>query len=59
MQTARTISRRPSRRGASSLEYMLVLLMVVFPIVLCTPLLMNMISIYSSRVTWVLRLPFG
>lgn len=58
IRTAGTIS-RPFRRGASSIEYVMVLTFVVIPIAMCTPLLMKMITLYASRVVWVLRLPFG
>jgi hypothetical protein len=47
------------RRGASSVEYMLVLALVVIPIALCAPMLMRMINGYSWRVIWVIRSPFG
>ena len=59
MKAAGTISRPSRRRGASSVEYIMVLAFVVIPIAMCTPLLMKMITVYASRITWVLRLPFG
>jgi hypothetical protein len=47
------------RLGVLSLEYMMILALVVIPLALCVPLLMHMIVVYSSRIIWVIRSPFG
>jgi hypothetical protein len=50
---------RNSRLAAISVEYMMILALVVIPIALCVPLIMRMIVVYSHRVIWVVRSPFG
>ena len=51
---------RPGRaRGATSAEYMLILILVVIPIALLAPMLVAMIATYTYRIGWVIRLPFG
>ena len=50
---------RKRRLAAISIEYMMILALVVIPIALCVPLIMRMIVTYSGRVIWVVRNPFG
>jgi len=52
-----TFSRRT--RGGSSVEYILILALVVIPIALLSPMLLKMITIYTARIALVIRLPFG
>ena len=47
------------RRGASAVEYILVLTIVVIPLALLTPLIFRMITTYSGRIFWSIALPFG
>ena len=47
------------RRGAISIEYMMVLTFVVIPLALLTPLMFRMITMYTNRLTWAIALPFG
>ena len=47
------------RRGAASVEYVLVLALVVIPLALLTPLILRMITAYSGRFFWSIALPFG
>ncbi len=51
--------RRNGRLAAISVEYMMILALVVIPIALCVPMLIRMIAVYSGRVIWVVRNPFG
>ena len=53
---SRAVGRR--RRGASSVEYLLVLALVVIPIALLSPMILNMVKGYSNRIAFVIRLPF-
>ena len=46
-------------RGGSSVEYMLILALVVIPIALLSPMLIQMIKAYTNRIALVIRLPFG
>jgi len=46
-------------RSASSVEYVLVLALVVIPLALLTPLILRMIMNYSGRFFWSIALPFG
>jgi len=48
-----------ARRGGSSIEYILILALVVIPIALLGPMLTGMIVTYAHRVGWVIRTPFG
>jgi hypothetical protein len=55
---------RPGRfarrvRGGSSIEYMLILALVVIPIALLGPLILQMINTYAGRIGLIIRLPFG
>ena len=51
---------RASRtRGAISIEYILILALVVIPIALLTPLILQMIANYTCRIGIIIRLPFG
>ncbi|MCL2640662.1 MAG: hypothetical protein FWD53_07450 [Phycisphaerales bacterium] len=52
-------SNKRSIRGASSVEYILVLAIVVIPLALLTPLIMKMIITYTERFFWTIALPFG
>ena len=58
---AKTLSDRRRRRalGGSSVEYMLVLALVVIPLALLTPLLTHMVVLYGGRIFAVIRSPFG
>jgi len=44
--------------GATATEYLLILALVVLPIALLTPLFMNMIKLYGSRIISLMGLPF-
>ena len=48
-----------ARLGGSSIEYILILTLVVIPLALLVPMLIGMITTYSHRIIWVLRTPFG
>jgi hypothetical protein len=39
-------------------EYLLVLALVVIPIALLSPMILNMVKGYSNRIAFVIRLPF-
>lgn len=56
-----TRSTPPLRRrlGGSSVEYLLVLALVVIPIALMSPMLLKMIGTYAHRIAVVIRLPLG
>ncbi len=45
--------------GASSIEYILILAVVVIPIALLSPVLLNAIVHYAARIAWAIRLPVG
>lgn len=49
---------RKSRRGATSTEYILILVMVVLPIGFLFPLFLNMAKVYAARMTALIGLPF-
>jgi hypothetical protein len=56
----KSLLRRKTRRlGALSLEYMLILALIVIPIGMLLPLMMHMIVTYAGRFIWVIRSPFG
>ena len=59
MNAVRHIHKPRCRRGASTLEYVLLLAFFVIPIALLTPTILGIITTYGSRVVWALRLPFG
>ena len=60
MKFAPIKSLRSRSRGAISVEYMLVLALVVIPIAVAgVPLLTGMIVRYGHRIAWVIRLPLG
>jgi len=46
-------------RGASSVEYLLVLAIVVIPLALLAPMIMKMIVTYTERFFWSIALPLG
>jgi Flp pilus assembly pilin Flp len=46
------------RRGATSTEYILILALVVLPIALMLPGMMNMVKVYFGRMTALIGLPF-
>ena len=52
-------NRNRRSRGASAVEYVLVLALVVIPLALLTPLIFRMITTYSGRIFWSNALPFG
>jgi hypothetical protein len=54
--------RRATRRrrcGGSSVEYLLVLALVVIPIALLSPLMSKMVADYAYRLFVLIRLPLG
>jgi len=51
--------RQAARRGGSSIEYILILTLVVIPLALLGPMLTGMIVTYAHRVGWAIRTPFG
>jgi hypothetical protein len=54
------LTSRPRLRAAISVEYMLVLALIVIPIAVTgVPLLTSMIVRYSHRIVWIIRLPLG
>lgn len=54
-----TLIRTTARLGGSSIEYIMILALVVIPIALLVPMLINMVVVYSHRMGWVIRSPFG
>lgn len=54
-----TLRHRRQRFGGSSIEYILIITVVVIPLAMLVPTLMRMIAIYSHRITWNITLPFG
>jgi hypothetical protein len=55
-----SIPSRPRRPAAISVEYMLVLALIVIPIAVTgVPLLTSMIVRYGHRIAWIIRLPLG
>jgi uncharacterized protein (UPF0333 family) len=60
MRIGRTVKAKHRQlRGAISIEYMLVLTLVVLPLALMTPLMFGMITSYTNRMIWAIALPFG
>jgi len=51
--------RRTARRGATSVEYLLILAVVVLPLGVLVPLIVRMVATYTYRIGWAIRLPFG
>jgi hypothetical protein len=51
--------RRRRYLAAISVEYMMILALVVIPLAMLVPLIMQMIVVYGGRVIWVIRSPFG
>ncbi len=45
------------RSGTISIEYMLILALVVIPIAAMYPMFISMIRVYASRMTWLVGLP--
>ena len=59
-KNASASAKRPRRRrGGSSVEYLLILALVVIPIALLAPVMIQMIKAYTNRIALVIRLPFG
>ncbi|HVS72973.1 MAG TPA: hypothetical protein VHQ47_17085 [Phycisphaerae bacterium] len=58
MQPTPDIPRR-RRLGGSSIEYMMVLALVVIPLALLVPLITRMVATYGERIFAVIRWPFG
>lgn len=56
---ARLAGKRRRNLAALSVEYLMILALVVIPIALLVPLIMRMIVLYSGRIVWVIRSPFG
>jgi hypothetical protein len=48
-----------ARFGGSSVEYLLVLALVVIPIAMLTPMLLRVIASYASRIFVLIRMPLG
>lgn len=44
--------------GATATEYIMILALVVLPIALLTPLFLNMLKVYGTRVLSLIGLPF-
>lgn len=44
--------------GATATEYIMILALVVLPIALMTPLFLNMLKVYGTRVLSLIGLPF-
>jgi Flp pilus assembly pilin Flp len=44
--------------GATATEYLLILALVVLPIALLTPLMLNMLKVYGTRIVSLMGLPF-
>ena len=53
------LTQRTSRRGATSVEYLLILAAVVLPLGVLVPMIVRMVSAYAFRIAWSIRLPFG
>ena len=49
---------RMHRRGALSMEYMLILALVVLPIGLLSPVMIKMVALYGNRMLVIIGLPF-
>ena len=48
------------RRAATSVEYLMVLALVVLPLAIAVvPLMTSIIIRYGSRIAWVIRSPLG
>ncbi len=58
-RTYSSLRRRRRIWGGSSVEYMLVLALVVIPLALLVPMLTRMVGTYGERIFAVIRLPFG
>jgi hypothetical protein len=50
--------RRRHRLAATATEYMLILAVIVLPIALMFPMLLNMIRLYCGRMVKIVQLPF-
>ncbi|HVX84529.1 MAG TPA: hypothetical protein VH253_06905 [Phycisphaerae bacterium] len=50
---------RRRRLGGSSIEYMMILALVVIPLALLVPLITRMVATYGERIFAVIRWPFG
>ena len=57
--TSRPVVKRARRRGAAAVEYVLIIILVVIPLALLSPLIIGIVTNYASRVVWTIRLPFG
>jgi hypothetical protein len=53
------LAKRKRYLAAISVEYMMILALVVIPIALAVPLIMRMIVVFGGRIIWVIRSPFG
>jgi Flp pilus assembly pilin Flp len=49
---------RPRRRGATTIEYILILIFFVIPIVLWFPRLTQMLETWGTRLFWIFNGPF-
>jgi hypothetical protein len=58
-QNRSLLRRQAQRLGVLSMEYLMILALVVIPIALLVPMMMHMIVVFSGRIVWVVRSPFG
>jgi Flp pilus assembly pilin Flp len=54
----KVVSRYLRKRGATAVEYLLILAAVVIPLALLLPVFMTMARIYGDRVTALIGLPY-
>ena len=50
--------RKISRRGASSVEYVLITALVIIPLALLVPMLTRMVTTWGLRIFWIFKGPF-
>jgi len=46
------------RRGASSVEYVLITALVIIPLALLVPMLSKMVATWGLRIFWIFKGPF-
>jgi hypothetical protein len=51
--------RRRQARGASAIEYLGIVALVVIPLALMVPGLLHMTALYTQRILTIIALPFG
>jgi Flp pilus assembly pilin Flp len=59
MRIAKSARNRTKTRGASAIEYMMIVTFVVIPLGLLAPAILRMVSLFAGRIFNIVALPFG